>query len=768
MKNNYLKYRRIFLEPSINDIRLKNNLISLEDFEYYENESYNPIFMRALGNSIYAINAIYMDFQNDTEKLQSIFNYMPFGFGKLVKDDSTENIALYTTSNEEHFYKSLNDEDFLGDLEGPLKGKRQMDFSFRKEGNNLDETYSGIIYEENAIFNLKTIIKNDFEELPNLIFYIKSQKIETINKISKIFNFKLVNDEITNATVEIQPKIPFWGGIINIPRENRIIDIKKYYGYNEMDFVFLNKKEKIIESNKIYYNILERNTNIIFKNNYAYFVEIKLSFPSDPEKVIMNLFQKAKNLFSLYKEKYNLEHLGIVLVYDSVESNGNSFCNNVNINFSNENIDFHIIYLHVTVQVSNMNYLIKKVSKIENKLDKTETELGETRSKLEKTETELNKVGNFQKLLFSKLLEIFPDKKEILLSVEEELKNMQDQEKKEDIEKINSNSPKTIENKNDIIISSNAQTPIKNEDNNSNKINVENNENNMKNNIENQNYLDIDKNGRENVKDKFIQNSSNDNSINLINDNKIDIINDTHNNIEDAPEKINFNVIAGRFKKIDMDYTEHKFKNIVIKEKIKNSLNIFKELNEEIIKFNQLSNKAYLKQDTILKELLFKSLFTGETRYLEKINTILEDIIKTNKGAISKEFMILKNLFFGYNNNYSPLFSNGKGAVKSFTKQYIYSTVYLLEKDSPENLDIYYSSLLKIIMELISRTENNKIEFYRLVKFCLLVYKDTNYSIEHFISNFIEGMNTDNEAFLVERQNPKLKTYIRFIKSKVK
>ena len=762
------------MEPNADYMKLENKLISLEDFEYYENEEYNPMFMRTLGNSIYAINAIYRDFHDDTETLKSIFSYMPFGFGKLVNDDNKENFVLYTTSNEEHFYKSLNNEDFLEDLKDTLQGKKQIDFSFRKEGKNLDETYSGIIYEENAIFNLKNIIKNEFEELPNLIFYINSHKIGIIDKISKIFDFQLVNDEITNATIQIQPKMPLWGGISNVTNENnRIIDDKKYFGYNELDFVFLNKKEKEIEYNKIYYNILGNNKNIIFKKNYAYFVEIKLSFPSEPEKVIKHLFKKAKNLFSLYKGKYNMEHLGIILIYDSLESNGNKFCNSFNINFSNKDIDLHIIYLHVTVQVSNMNYLINKISKMEDKLEKTKTELGETKRELGETRSRLSEVDNFQKLLFSKLIEILPDKKEIFLSVEEELKNMKNQDIKEDIDKINPKEPKTVENNNEnnINISSNTQIPVKNNADNSININLEHNENNIKNNTGNENYLDIDKNGRENVKDKVnnfeIQDSFNDNGSNSIIDNKTDATNDA-DNIEETPKTVNFSVIAGEFQIKVKDIIDNNLKIIKIKENIKNSLNIFEKLNDEITKFNNSSEEAYLKNDTKLKKFLSNSLFTPNITYLKDIYNILESIIYNRKSAISKEFIKLKNLLFGYKISYSSLFYKEEGVTKSFIQQFICNIIYLLENDSPENLDIYYSSLLKSIMEVICGMKSNHIKFYRLVKFCLLIYKNKNYSIEDFITNFIEGMNIDNEESLVKKQNSNVNNYNGFINFKAK
>lgn len=150
------------------------------------------MFIRTLANSIYATNCIYEDFKNDQKKINAIFNKMPFGFGEVKNDDNTKISVLYTTSNEEHFYKSLNDEDFLKDLEIELGWKIQEDFSFKKEGKSLNKTYAGLIYEENAIFNIKNTIKKDFEELPNLIFYINKEKLETIDKISELFHFELI------------------------------------------------------------------------------------------------------------------------------------------------------------------------------------------------------------------------------------------------------------------------------------------------------------------------------------------------------------------------------------------------------------------------------------------------------------------------------------------------------------------------------------------------------------------------------------------------
>ena len=440
-----------------------------------------------------------------------------------------------------------------------------------------------------------------------------------------------------------------------------------------------------------------------------------------------------------------------------------------------------------------MNYLINKISKMEDKLSKMENRFKEKETELTGTTTELTEIKkrldnleNFQKKLVSKLIHIFPDKKEVLLSLEDDMKNLLNQSNKknlEDLDNINSKSPKAVENKNEnainVIVPMDAQIPVENEDGNSIKINEKNN---GSKNIKNKNYLNIDENEKENAKDKAnnfeIQNlnSFKVNCTNLIIENKIDILNDNFNhniinnahNFEETPEKINFNVITGRFKKRVMDFTEHNFNRDEIKENLKNSLNIFKELNEEITKFNELSKTTYLKKDSDLKKFLSNSLFSENTHFLEGIYKILEDIINSKNGTISKEFMKLKNVLFGYKINYSSLFYKEKGPAKSFIKQYIYNIIFLLEKESPENIDLYYSSLLKIIIEFISKIESKQKDFFRFVKFCLLVYKKTNYSIDHFISNFIEGMNTDNEAFLVEKQNPELKNYLGFIKSQAK
>lgn len=249
MEDIYDKYKRIFLAPNRNDItNLKDSFIELKDFEYYENQEYNPMFMRTLANTIYAINSIYMDFQNDIDTMKNIFHYMPFGFGKINKNNNDidiEDIVLYTKSNEENFYKCLNQEDFLIDILNELKGKAQKDFSFRTEGGNINDSYSGIMYEENSIYYFKNMINNkkDLKELPNLIFYINKNRVQTIEKISNIFELEVINDTITNSSIQIRRKQQnqiknFWPGIVK--KE------KKYFGYNELDFVFLNEEKKYI------------------------------------------------------------------------------------------------------------------------------------------------------------------------------------------------------------------------------------------------------------------------------------------------------------------------------------------------------------------------------------------------------------------------------------------------------------------------------------------------------------------------------------------
>ena len=231
MEDIYDKYKKIFLAPNRNGIiNLKDSFIELKDFEYYENQEYNPMFMRTLANTIYAINSIYMDFQNDIDTMKNIFHYMPFGFGKINKNNNEihiEDIVLYTKSNEENFYKCLNQEDFLIDILNELKGKAQKDFSFRTEGGNINDSYSGIMYEENSIYYFKNMINNkkDLKELPNLIFYINKKRVKTIEKISNIFELEVINDTITNSSIQIRPKqqnqiINFWPGIVK--KENLI------------------------------------------------------------------------------------------------------------------------------------------------------------------------------------------------------------------------------------------------------------------------------------------------------------------------------------------------------------------------------------------------------------------------------------------------------------------------------------------------------------------------------------------------------------------
>lgn len=149
---------------------------------------------------------------------------------------------------------------------------------------------------------------------------------------------------------------------------------------------------------------------------------------------------------------------------------------------------------------------------------------------------------------------------------------------------------------------------------------------------------------------------------------------------------------------------------------------------------------------------------------------IFEEVINSKNDGISKEFIKLKNLLYGYKNenDNSRLFYGDRPLYKSFVRQYVYNTVFLLEKDSAKKIHMFYLSLLKNIIELIIKIESKELNFCRLVKFCLLVYKNSNYSIEQFISNFVEGMNWDNEAILVGKQNPKFEEYLDFIEDNSK
>lgn len=835
MEDIYDKYKRIFLAPNRNDItNLKDSFIELKDFEYYENQEYNPMFMRTLANTIYAINSIYMDFQNDIDTMKNIFHYMPFGFGKINKNNNDidiEDIVLYTKSNEENFYKCLNQEDFLIDILNELKGKAQKDFSFRTEGGNINDSYSGIMYEENSIYYFKNMINNkkDLKELPNLIFYINKNRVQTIEKISNIFELEVINDTITNSSIQIRPKQQnqiknFWPGIVK--KE------KKYFGYNELDFVFLNEEKNILELNRIYRNILNKDENIVLKKGYSYFVEIKLTFPEEPDKQIKKLFKKAKNLYSLYKKKYNLEHLGIILIYDTVQSIGNEFCNNNIIEFTNPEIDFHLIYLHVTVQVSNMNYLTNKISSMENRIKYLE-------------ENSVN-FQTFKSLLFKSLKEILPDKEEIITNLEENFKigtqniirkdnneiyrpKLENIEKKSDDNKIiekskeegnidiqsdfqkENKNPKEI-NKNYNKVSSNNENKKENNDLNKNLINniqikskktLESNKiyKNLKNikedeNIENieskenfDNKINIiipekqENNNTQFSKNKEISNSKeinkNNNEIRKSTESKNDNqknhcikiletkVEEDKNILKNNPinesifiDEKKFHVIEDRFKDLFIKY------KLNSQEFFSNSANIFKEIEEEISEFNKLSQISYLKRDTEIKRLLYNSLFQNNILNLEKINEIFEEIIKNEKIEISKQFINLKRFCFGINVDLkSPLFI-GVDIMRKFIKKYVYNTIFLLEKDVTVDLDIYYSSLLKSIIDLIIRINNRKKykKFFHLVDFCLKVYENNKYSINDFISNFIEGLNETNEEYLVGKQTENVKKYSEFIK----
>ena len=647
MEDIFQKYKQIFLEPKEAN-RIKNYFIELKDFEYYKNEQYNPIFMRVLMNSIYAINSIFFDSNDNLERLKIIFNEMPFGFG-LIKTDNISNLVLYSTSNDENFFKSLNDIDFLVDIIDDLKGKVQEDFTYRTEGQKLNKTYSGLIYEENVILNIKNYLNKDFIELPNLIFYFNEENnSEKIEKIKNIFGLQEKNNNIINSIITINLKFSLWNNNNTENESNRNITTnKKYFGYNEIDFVFLAKDKKIIESNRIYKKIFSINTdnnndnidNIIFKKNYAYFVEIKLTFPQDPEEQIKRLFNKAKKFFLLYNDKYNFEKFGIILVYNSIESFGTNFLRNYNIQINNRDIELYILYIHIGVNVSNINLLSNKVFKTEKELEETKKKLEKTNKELEKTNKKLENVKNnnefFQKLILDSLKKMLPHQKDFIDNIEDLInRNKMISETKDNNEKISTPTFEfkinKIENKS---ILDNKQisttTPI---DQNNNKINIDEQNNPInkiqenktsENKTDNKNYKEINPN--------IISIEQNNNKINL--DEQHNSINRIQENkiCNKTNEEINLNTISidqnNNKKSIDEQY-----KNIQKKENFEQSFN--SKNNDE----NKEKDKK--EKDKKANEIDDKEVLYSKENIIEE--NIITEINNINKGKNINDNIILK------------------------------------------------------------------------------------------------------------------------------
>ena len=210
---NDIKY---YLTQSIvKPFELKNApKLNFDDFEFSENEKYQPILLRVLINSINIFNKKYDGINNQEPKFPI--------FIQCLDSEGKSQLILQTISNADILnYLLIKKKDLFEDLDKPIVNKIDLNMEYSSNSNKNDSPkihkkyIDGYLYEKNCMNSfISCFEESDIIIFPNIIFYIKQEKAEKISKIMGI--------TIKNSNVEKN---------------------KKYQGYNEIDMLFMLKKQ---------------------------------------------------------------------------------------------------------------------------------------------------------------------------------------------------------------------------------------------------------------------------------------------------------------------------------------------------------------------------------------------------------------------------------------------------------------------------------------------------------------------------------------------
>ena len=342
--NSYLK------NPIVQAIPLKNEpILKLEYFEYFDKLIYNPIILRILLNSIHIFN-----YKNDTIP---VIQDASFPISIQILEENENHFLVMHTLTEADILNELiiEKEKMFPDLDNLMIKKIDIKLEKISKENKPNEIHKN--YLDNYIYKNACVKKflsyfdeNDILILPNLVFYIKNKYINTI--CSKIGidckDIKLVNN------------------------------IKKNFGYNEIDLMVKFKCDYHIQKIKKDFNFITCKTNnkniygkdLSFKKDEIYPVEIKINSNDIEDKIFEGIKTKSNILIKSLSQQGFIQNISetteitVIIIGD--------FSKNIMQEFrilSKVDINYILFYGDISINYSTFFYMSKRISNLENNCD---------------------------------------------------------------------------------------------------------------------------------------------------------------------------------------------------------------------------------------------------------------------------------------------------------------------------------------------------------------------------------------------------------------
>ena len=302
-ENEITKASMTLREHPLMSIEVKEKLLNEESFEMLLLTQINPIFTLNLLNVIMIVNFVWNAVKKNINLFHKILLDLNIMFSYVLKNNDTEIAYTLLATVPVLFYELIAEKG-----KKCLKGKYIYNNEFLSNDRNIAQI--GLVYQENTIVQLNSMLNNKQTESPSIMYFLKKDISTELFKQS-VFN-------MPNNYLDLEYKLDFCD-----------------FGVKEIDYSFILSDDIKIQENLIFNKVFENcnssrffNTNryesmLILSKDKNIFVEIKSKFESNEsiEKLIntSDLFYLAyKNLaFDKLEKKFSRQNIEYYLLYNN-------------------------------------------------------------------------------------------------------------------------------------------------------------------------------------------------------------------------------------------------------------------------------------------------------------------------------------------------------------------------------------------------------------------------------------------------------------------
>ena len=300
-ENEITKASMTLREHPLMSIEVKEKLLNEESFEMLLLTQINPIFTLNLLNVIMIVNFVWNAVKKNINLFHKILLDLNIMFSYVLKNNDTEIAYTLLATVPVLFYELIAEKG-----KKCLKGKYIYNNEFLSNDRNIAQI--GLVYQENTIVQLNSMLNNKQTESPSIMYFLKKDISTELFKQS-VFN-------MPNNYLDLEYKLDFCD-----------------FGVKEIDYSFILSDDIKIQENLIFNKVFENcnssrffNTNryesmLILSKDKNIFVEIKSKFESNES--IEKLINTSDLFYLAYKN----------LAYDKLEKK-----------FSRQNIEYYLLY----------------------------------------------------------------------------------------------------------------------------------------------------------------------------------------------------------------------------------------------------------------------------------------------------------------------------------------------------------------------------------------------------------------------------------------